>query len=330
MININNGINVISLFDGHSTGLLALDKANIKVNKYYCSEIEKYSEQISKNYFKNDNRIIRLGDITKINEDLLNKLPKIDLILSGSPCQNLSRAGNNEGLKGKESSLFYEFIRILYWIKNNNNPNINFLQENVQMKKCYENEISKCLGVKPIVINSKLVSAQNRKRLYWFNIDNFIYPKDKNIKLIDILEDVDISNYKYYKGIRIDPSIYKNAYKLIGRINNKLVITQATKKGWIEIKNGDGVNLQFPTSKTRRGRVINQKSSTLDCNCDICVFYNNILRKFTINELEKLQTLPIDYTCGVPYRSRIKSIGNGWTTDVIVEILKQFKFDTYK
>lgn len=317
-------INVLSLFDGYSTGRLCLEQAGIKINKYYASEIDKNAIKISESNFYD---IIRLGDITKIDEYVLKKLPKIDLILSGSPCQNLSRSGNNKGLKGDESKLFFEFVRILNWIKENNNPNVQFLQENVEMKKEWRDLISNYLKVDYILINSKLVSAQNRPRLYWAS--TYIEkPKDKQIKLLDILEKVDTSDYIKHNGLLIDSNISEKSYCLIDVVNDEVRIKQATKQGYIVAKNGDGVNLQFPTSKTRRGRVIKQKSSTLDCSCDICVYYDGIIRKFTIHELERLQTLPNDYTKGVDSdKARIKAIGNGWTADVIVHILKQFKFD---
>jgi len=318
------GINVVSLFDGHSTGRLCLKRAGIKVDKYFASEIDENAIKISKNNFDD---IIRVGDITLLNETELKKLPKIDLLIGGSPCQNNSRAGDNKGLEGAESKLFFEYLRVLNWLKEYNNPNIQFLLENVEMKKATRDAISNYMNCKPISINSKLLSAQNRPRLYWTSI-YIKEPKDKQIKLLDILEEVDTSNYIDYKGLLIDPNISEKAYNLIEVVDAEVRISQATKQGYIVANNGDGVNLQFPTSKTRRGRVIKEKSNTLDCSCDICVYYDGIIRKFTITELERLQTLPDEYTKvdGLSDKARIKAIGNGWTSDVIVYILKQFKF----
>jgi len=320
-------INVVSLFDGHSTGRLVLKRAGIEVYKYFASEIDENAMKISK---KNFDDIIRLGNVTLLDETELKKLPRIDLLIGGSPCQNNSRAGDNKGLEGTESKLFFEYLRVLNWIRDNNNPNVQFLLENVEMKKATRDTISNYMNCEPIAINSKLLSAQNRPRLYWTS--TYIEPpEDKQIKLLDILENVDTSNYIDYKGLKIDPSISEKAYNLIDVVDGEVRISQATKQGYIVANNGDGVNLQFPTSKTRRGRVIKEKSNTLDCSCDICVYYDGIIRKFTIVELERLQTLPDGYTKadGLSDKARIKAIGNGWTGDIIVDILKQYKFDWY-
>lgn len=316
-------MNVLSLFDGHSTGRLCLERAGIEVNNYYASEIEENAIQISKNNFDD---ILRLGDITKIDEKALRELPKIDLIIFGSPCQGFSRNGKCLNFEDIRSKLFFEAVRILNWIRDNNNPNIQFLLENVEMKKEWRDVISDYLKCEYALINSKLVSAQNRPRLYWTS--TYIeQPEDKQIKLLEILEEVDTSNYIEYKGLKIDPNISEKAYNLIDVVDGEVRISQATKQGYIIAENGDGVNLQFPTSKTRRGRVIKEKSNTLDCSCDICVYYNGIIRKFTITELERLQTLPDGYTSGLSDKARIKAIGNGWTADAIVDILKQYKFN---
>ena len=235
-------------------------------------------------------------------------------------CQNLSRAGNGMGLKGDESKLFYEYVRVLKWIKENNNPNIKFLLENVEMKNSNKEIISNELKTQPILINSKLVSAQNRPRLYWcnFNVD---LPNDKNIKLKDILIDEDIDLVEK-NGLKFDIRLSEKSMNLVFIHNNQIAVKQATKQGFIYALDGDGINLQFPTSKTRRGRVIKQKSSTLDRQCDCCVLINDTIRKLNINELEKLQTLPVDYTIGFSENERKSMIGNGWTVDVIAHIFK--------
>ena len=315
------GINVLSLFDGHSTGMLALIDANIKVNKYYASEIEENAIKISK---KNFPEIIHLGNINKID---LTKLPKIDLILLGSPCQGFSRQGKGLNFKDPRSKLFFVANDIIHWIKINNNPNVKFLMENVEMKKEWENVISDKLGVKCISINSKLLSAQNRPRLYWSSEKIKLPQIKEQICLLDIIDkNIDTSNYIEYKGLLLDSTISKQQMELIDVVNGEVRIKQAVKKGYIIAKNGDGINLSFPTSKTRRGRVIKQKSNTLDTGCVGWVYYNNIIRPFTIEELERLQTLPIGYTEGIDETDRKKLIGNGWTKNVISFILKQYKF----
>lgn len=313
-----DGINVLSLFDGISTGRLVLDKLEIKVNNYFASEIDTYAMEISK---KNWNDITYIGDITKID---IKTLPKIDLILAGSPCQGFSNQGKHLNFEDPRSKLFFNFVDILNWIKENNNPNVVFLLENVKMKKEWEDIITSYIGVEPICINSKLLSAQNRPRLYWTNL-KVEDVEDSNIVLRDIIEEVDTSNYIPYQGLLIDPTISEKSRNLIKVVDKEVRIKQAVKIGYIVAKDGDGINLTFPTSKIRRGRVIKGKSSTLDCSCDLCVYYDNIIRKFTITEIEKLQTLPVNYTNGVSERKRKHAIGNGWTVNVIVHILKSLK-----
>ena len=310
-------MNVLSLFDGISCGQLALERANIKVDSYYASEINQNCIQLTQRHFPNT---IQLGDVCKIDDNVLKTLPKIDLLIAGSPCQNLSRAGNGMGLKGNESKLFYEYVRVLKWIKENNNPNIKFLLENVEMKNSNKEIISNELKTQSILINSKLVSAQNRPRLYWCNFDVNL-PSDKNIKLKDILIDENI-NLVEKNGLKFDIRLSEKSKDLVFIHNNQIAVKQATKQGFIYALDGDGINLQFPTSKTRRGRVIKQKSSTLDRQCDCCVLINDVIRKLNINELEKLQTLPVDYTIGFSENERKSMIGNGWTVDVIAHIFK--------
>lgn len=315
-------MNVLSLFDGISCGMIALERANIKVDNYYSSEIEKSAIDISKKNYPN---IIRMGDITKINKETLSNLPKIDLILAGSPCQGFSRNGNMLNFEHEQSKLFFDFIKILNWIRDNNNRDVKFLLENVEMKKEWKDIITSYVKVAPLDINSKLVSAQNRPRTYWTNIPNASIPEDKNINLYDILE----LDHQYdlidYQGIKIDSSFNKKEINLINIVNKEVRISQATKQGYIIAEDGDGINLSFPTSKTRRGRVVKKKSNTLDKQCNICVYYNGILRKLSLVELERLQTLPDGYTEGVSDNKRKNAIGNGWTVDVITYLLKGLK-----
>lgn len=311
-------MNVLSLFDGISCGMVALERANIEVDRYYSSEIEESAIEISKNNYTD---IIRLGDVTKIDKEDLVKLPKIDLILAGSPCQGFSRNGNMLNFEHIQSKLFFNFIEILSIIRLHNNIDVKFLLENVEMKKEWEDVITEYTGVNPIDINSKLMSAQNRPRTYWTNIQNVDVPSDLNIKLKDVLVNVNTSNFVLHQGLLIDDSFNEKELNLINVVDGEVRISQATKQGYIVANDGDGINLSFPTSKTRRGRVIKQKTNTLDKQCNICVYYDGILRKLTIEELEKLQTLPVGYTKGVSETKRKAAIGNGWTVDVIAHIL---------
>ena len=310
------GIIVLSLFDGISCGRIALERAGIKVEKYYASEIDKNAIQISKNNYKD---IIQLGDINDIDENVIKSIGKIDLVLGGSPCQGFSNEGKGLNFEDSRSKLFFNFVDILSIVKKYN-PSAKFLLENVQMKKEWVEVINNYMGVEAININSKLVSAQNRPRLYWTNI-NFEPIQDKNINLVDILENIEF-DYVEYEGLRVCKSISDNSRKLISNINGEIRIRQAVKKGYIVANNGDGVNLSFPLSESRRGRVIKGKSNCIDTQCNICVCHNGNIRRLTVKEMEKLQTLPIGYTDGVAERQRIKAIGNGWTVDVVAHILK--------
>lgn len=315
---MSNGINVLSLCDGISCGKVALDRAGIKVNKYFSSEIDENAIAISK---KNHDGIIYLGDITKWrNWDL----PHIDLVLSGSPCKGFTRGGLMRNFKDPQSKVFFDFVDILNDIKTKN-TNVLFLFENVKMKDVWKDTITDNLGVEPIEINSKLMSAQNRWRTYWTNIPNVEKPKDKGIKLLDILEDNPDVELVEHNGIMFDSYFPENAVAIVNRVNGELRINQATKMGYIVAHNGDGVNLSFPTSTTRRGRVIKQKSSTLDCGCGASVYYDNTIRRLTCTELERLQTLPDGYTDGFVRSNRVKAIGNGWTVDIIAWILSFMK-----
>lgn len=169
------GINVLSLFDGYAGARVALKRARISVKNYYASEVDKYAIQISS---KNYPDIKHLGDVTKWGAW---KLPKIDLLIGGSPCQGFSIAGKQLNFEDERSKLFFEYVKILNAVK----PKY-FLLENVKMKKESRDVISELLGVEPIEINSALVSAQNRPRLYWTNI-KIGQPKDQSVLLKDII-----------------------------------------------------------------------------------------------------------------------------------------------
>jgi len=171
-------MNVLSLFDGMSCGMIALDRLGIKVDKYYASEIDKYAMQVSA---ANYPEIIQVGDITKLE---LSTLPQIDLVMGGSPCQGFSFPGKQLAFDDPRSMLFFEFVKCVKEL----NPKY-FLLENVRMKKEYLDIISEYMGVDPIFINSSLVSAQSRQRYYWTNIPNVEQPEERGIVLRDILED---------------------------------------------------------------------------------------------------------------------------------------------
>lgn len=170
-----------------SCGQIALNRCGIEYNNYYASEIDKHAIKVTQHNYPNT---IQLGDVTKID---CSMLPEIDLLIGGSPCQGFSFAGKQLNFEDVRSKLFFEYVRILEECK----PKY-FLLENVKMKKEYQDIISDHLGVEPININSNLVSAQNRNRLYWTNIPNISMPEDKNILLKDILEDGIVDMDKSY------------------------------------------------------------------------------------------------------------------------------------
>jgi site-specific DNA-cytosine methylase len=302
---------VLSLFDGISCGRVALERANIPVDAYYASEIDKYAIQITQ---KNYPDTIQLGDVSK-----LKGIKNIDLLIGGSPCQGFSKAGKQLNFDDPRSKLFFEYVRLL----NEINPKY-FLLENVAMKKEYRDIISQYLGVEPITINSDLVSAQHRNRLYWTNIPGVVAPINKGILLEDIIESGDVDKDKsycidanYFKGTNAKTYFCKSKRQVVW------VIPEATKKGYVEVSNGDCIDLTFIKSKTRRGRLMIEKSNCLTASpYNYCKVTNDWFRLLTPTECERLQTLPDDYTKGVSNTQRYRCLGNGWTVDVIAHILK--------
>ena len=281
---------VLSLFDGISCGMVALERAGIPVDAYYASEIDKNAIAISQKNYPN---IIRLGDVTKWREwDI--PWAEIDLLIGGSPCQGFSFAGKQLNFNDPRSKLFFEFVDILNHIRKHN-PNVKFLLENVKMKAEWRDVISGYLGVKPIRINSALVSAAKRDRLYWANFDVEM-PDDKGITFDDInqhstdwLSDTYIDKVSKWKAQQ-DP------------ITNTTFI---------------GTNSKLPCL-TARG--YNQSHSGM-----ILIADGNKYRYLTNNEGELAMTLPVDYTAGITDRERARCIGNGWTVDVIAHIFKGLK-----
>ena len=176
----NKKLNVMSLFDGISCGRLACERAGLEVGNYYSSEVDKYAIQITQ---KNYPDTIQLGDVQNI--DFTRYTGTIDLLIGGSPCQDLSKAKTNrQGLSGSRSGLFWNYVEALKILK----PKYFLLENNHGMPKEAKETISDILGVEPVLINSALFSAQSRKRLYWTNIPFNKEIQDKNIKLQDVLE----------------------------------------------------------------------------------------------------------------------------------------------
>lgn len=252
---------VLSLFDGISCGRLALERAGIPVEVYYASEIDKYAITVSE---KNYPDIIRLGDVREI--DFTQFVGKIDLIIGGSPCQDLSIAKKNrQGLEGEKSGLFWKFAEAVETIK----PKY-FLLENVaSMSKENKQIITDTLGVEPVLINSALVSAQQRKRLYWCNwaVEQ---PEDKGILLKDILEtghawsEKSVCLTANYNGAHFPHDYLWHQRQMVAEnVDKPLLIAENTIKGYTEINQGECFDNTFPNSLTRHGRKMDKKSNCL-------------------------------------------------------------------
>jgi site-specific DNA-cytosine methylase len=335
-------MNVLSLFDGMSCGQIALQKLGIKVDKYFACEIDKYAIQVTQKNFPNT---IQLGDIQFVTKETLGR-HNIDLILGGSPCQGFSFAGQNLNFQDPRSALFFEFVRLVREIE----PKY-FLLENVKMKKQSQDIISKYMGCEPIEINSALVSAQNRRRLYWTNIPGISQPKDKGIMLKDILQfdyedgsGVEFNENQERKIDKINPSLDKAncLTEAIGRGGSSSEFLTSVKKKTLivndEIKAGayrarsydkDGKRVDWKDSKPTQNLEVrkDEKSNSLtSVQKDNVVVKNNLYwRKITPIECERLQTVPDNYTDCVSNTQRYKMLGNGWTIDVIAHILKGIK-----
>ena len=448
-------MNVLSLFDGMSCGRIALDRLGIEVDTYYASEIDKYAIAVAKENYPDT---IHVGDITQLDP---KDFQDIDLVLAGSPCQGFSFAGKQLAFDDPRSALFFEFIRLLKAIK----PKY-FLLENVRMKQQYidviTQQVSECYPdhegndlfdskIEPILINSALLSAQSRQRLYWTNIPHVKQPEDLGIVLKDILEDEVEEHYlagknlleNYQGGNQLNPNYksqantihdknkksgvicagthgYANGYvetkpKQVGKIKDggqgnriystngksstlsaqsggtagngntlietkskqvgiasdinghdilkrvyspegksptlntmgggnrepkvavenrivvdperkRLIIAEANEKGYTIIEDGDCFDINYPNSKTRRGRKMKYKCNALTPSAQEYMHFKDLTwRKLTPLECERLQTVPDNYTASVSNTQRYKMLGNGWTVEVICHILKHME-----
>lgn len=305
-------MNVLSLFDGMSCGQIALNRAKIKYDNYFASEVDKYAIQVT---MKNYPNTIQLGDVTEIKS--LN-LPKIDLLIGGSPCQSFSFCGKQLGmttsdnieitnleqyllLKNQQfifngqSYLFWEYVRLLKELK----PKY-FLLENVMMKDYWKNIITDTLQVNPVMINSNLVSAQERKRLYWTNIDQISQPNNKGLYLKDIME------HKVDKKYNITERFYKKVKGTLSYEKSRNNIRTPEQKSKTLTTSGHGIS--------------NSGSTNIKLSDDY-------LRIPTPIECERLQTVPDNYTDNVSNRQRYRMLGNGWTVDVITHIFKKLPYE---
>ena len=344
-------MNVVSLFNGMNTGRQALENVGIKVNKYYSSEIKPYAIELTQYHFPDT---IQVGDVTKWREWNID-WQSIDLILSGSPCQDLSAAGKRAGINGKKSSLFFTFVEILNHVKKLN-PKVLFLQENVgSASKLDVGIMSRELGVYPVRINSKLVTAQLRDRYYWSNIrtketmfdlvTDIPQPEDKGIMFKDIITDGFVERVK--STALLEGYVTKNTFKnensneaqqylksrdeigmcpIVYEENNEIRVKTNTKKGYDILTENDVLDLSFPKSTTRRGRITKGKSPCLmESNNNLYSYKNGIVRTVNQIEMERLQGFPDGYTSILSKTKAGSLLGDGWTLPVIEHIFKFIK-----
>lgn len=293
-------MNVLSLFDGISVAYLALKRAGIKVHKYYASEIDLNASRVA---LANHPDIIQLGDVTTVSG---SDLEPIDLLIGGSPCTNLSSMGKMEGLQGSQSKLFFEYVRLLNEVK----PKY-FLLENVaSMRKEERDKISALLGVQPIFINSSLLSAQCRKRLYWTNIPNVDLPKDKGIQFQDIVINGFVDREKSHALLTNQlPETSVGLTRYLHKCTGQLIFKE---KFFVELD-----------KETKVERFKNMQMLRLLDKQKDKEFKNGVFRKINIHEAEALQTLPKNYTSGIALSNRFKALGNSFTCDVIAHILSK-------
>ena len=324
-------MNVLSLFDGMSCGQIALNRAGIKYDNYFASEIDKPAIKVTMANYLNT---IQLGSVTEVKAE---NLPKIDLLIGGSPCQGFSFAGKQLNFNDPRSKLFFEFVRLLRECK----PKY-FLLENVKMKKEYQDIISEHLGVEPIHINSEVFSAQDRKRSYWTNIEFSCLPNKSELTVEDILEsEVDTKYCIEPKKIVVilENEVKKRKIGYIGLDSQGYIIYSIHGKSICLCAASGGLGAKtglyaLPcltpdrTEKRQNGRRFkppHSKFYTLTAMDKHGVLTNNFIRKLTPLECERLQTVPDNYTCMVSDNQRYKMLGNGWTVDVIAHIFKGIK-----
>ena len=300
---------VLSLFDGMSCGQIALNQSGLEVERYFASEIKPHAIKCTQHNFPDT---IQIGNVCKIaykdgilmTENGSFEVGKIDLLIGGSPCQGFSRAGKELNFNDERSKLFFEYARILKEV----NPTY-FLLENVVMRKEYSDVITDILGVTPIMINSALVSAQERKRLYWTNIQGIKQPEDRNIYLCDVV------NFKSETPLK------ENIIDEIRKYTKRDFDVSIDKNGNIR-----------PHRKDKRKSGISEIGTLRNPNCKSVTIIKSHAPKtykspFEIyelnrNECEQLQNVPMNYTIPVSEKQAKDLLGDGWTVEVIKHIFR--------
>lgn len=341
-------MNVLSLFDGMSCGRITLSELGIPIEKYYASEVDKFAIKATMQNFPDT---IQLGDVRELE---VSRMDKIDLIIGGSPCTNLSMSGKRKGLSTKEgmevldlqtylelkengfefegqSYLFWEYIRIYHeLIKRGDNPK--FFLENVEMGKKWESVFNETMGRKGIHINSALVSAQNRRRIYWTDIhDDIPQPEDRGILLKDILEEeVDEKYFLSDKMIerlkgRVKTENDPTCVAMLGR--ESACLTTVQKDNLIIVSGticGFG-GVHFREIKSGKSCTLLARARN-DGSTQPCVRINTKIRRLTPTECARLQTVPEWYIWdGISDTQRYKMLGNGWNIETIKHIFKYIK-----
>jgi DNA-cytosine methyltransferase len=318
-------MNILSLFDGMSCGQIALNRIGVKPEKYHAAEIDKHAIAVTRHNFPDT---IQLGDVTKWRDWDID-YSKIDIIFAGFPCQAWSVAGNQLGDRDERGMLFWVMLDIIKHVKSFN-PEVTFLIENVRMKKEFEDYITfhttEALGVVyKYMINSSLVSAQNRVRFYWTNVEGVGQPEDRGIHLKDIIEDGITDRDKsycldasYFKGGNPEQYFSKSRRQLVfnysssGRGNGKVEgrFTESDKALTLTATGYSNRSMSGVVFTSTEGEKTNY-------NGEDKIFW----RKLTPIECERLQTVPDKYTNVVSNTQRYRMLGNGWTVDVIAHIL---------
>ncbi len=304
-------LTALSLFDGISCGRIALQRLGIPIETYYTSEIDKYAVAISDYHFPDT---VKLGDVTAWESWDID-FSQIDLILGGFPCQSWSANGHLNGIEDARGQLVYPMLKILERVRQAN-PDVKFLFENVNMKQQFRDFLTELIQIEPVLINSALLSAQNRERLYWTNIPIDNQPEDLGLSMDDILE-----------SERVLPSLYYDVGadytgKTTGHVADLHInINQSEKRVYSS-------DYKCPTLTTMQGG--NRQPKVMIGEVDA----EHIIRRLTPLECERLQTLKDNYTSkgfmndkvvSISNSQRYKTVGNGWTVDVIAHILQGWK-----